>query len=53
MIDLNDWTSFADCVTGPNATTTTACDSADMDADLDVDLFGQALFREHFGTNCP
>ena len=38
VLDLADYSSLADCLTGPDSQVSLACELADLDADGDVDL---------------
>ena len=55
-VDLNDYATFADCLSGPDVmpdpplpvTPSTCLDTFDADGDDDVDLSDFALFQQGF-----
>jgi hypothetical protein len=50
FVDGTDFTMFAGCMTGPDATYTTGCDGADLVADSHIDLSDLAVFQTAFSA---
>ncbi|UCF32263.1 MAG: dockerin type I repeat-containing protein [Phycisphaerales bacterium] len=48
VVDLADYSIFADCLAGPNTDVEPPCQQADLDADNDVDLVDFIEFTEAF-----
>jgi hypothetical protein len=47
-VDVDDYTLFAACITGPGIRVRAVCESADLDCDEDVDLTDYTRFQSAF-----
>jgi predicted dienelactone hydrolase len=50
VVNGADFTTFADCLTGPGIGILGGCNDADLDLDADVDLADFAILQLNFGT---
>ena len=48
-VNADDFTAFADCLTGPDLPVTPECTAADLDDGNDVDLSDAQIFQEYCG----
>ncbi len=51
-VDLDDYSSFAACLTGPEQAVAGGCEPADTDSSGHVDLLDLAAFQECFANGC-
>ena len=52
-LDLDDFGTFADCMTGPDSASATGCTCADGDGDEDVDMSDFARMQKTFTGSLP